>query len=128
MNVPHTPSPIQLPHATVAFGPRLGWTLCVLLLGNLVVQGWALLASGQLPPTAAAMAQNRSGEPAPVFPNNASIAQKAEVQLLEINAKLARIEATLSKPIAVRLVESIPLTVANLPAANKNEEPVPAGN
>ena len=112
------------PHVT--FGPKLGWTLCLLLLGNLIVQSWALITSGHLPPTSEAMAQNRSGSEPPSFPNNAAIAQKTEVQLMEINAKLARIEGTLSKPISVKVVESVPLTVANMPKPTEEAVPAPA--
>jgi hypothetical protein len=93
---------------------RLATALAALLAVNTAVQVWTMADRTVTP----AHGQTRAGD-VPSFPNNAETNRKIEVALTEANQRLGRIEATLSKPLAVKVTEMPPVTITNPSAAAK---------
>jgi hypothetical protein len=94
---------------------RLATALAALLAVNTAVQLWTVADRTVTP----VHGQTKPGE-VPSFPNAAETNRKIEVALTEANQRLGRIEATLSKPLQVKVTEMPPVTITNPSAAAKD--------
>lgn len=93
--------------------------LALLLMANIGVQLFTLADRA----TSTALAQSRSGgEPPTVFPNATETQRKIEVQVIEVNQRLGRIEAKLDKPLSVKVLEMPPVTILGRPESKEESK------
>ena len=94
---------------------RLATVLAALLAVNTAVQVWTVAEHT----VTAANGQSRSGSEPPPFPNQNETQRRIETQAIETNARLARIEAKLDKPLSVKITEMPPVVVSNISAVKE---------
>ena len=94
---------------------RLATVLTALLAVNTAVQVWTMAEHSVTP----ARGQSRSGSEPPPFPNQNETQRRIETQAIETNARLARIEAKLDKPLSVKITEMPPVVVSNISAVKE---------
>jgi hypothetical protein len=94
---------------------RLATVLAALLAVNTAVQVWTMAEHSVTP----AHGQSRSGNEPPPFPNQNETQRRVETQAIETNARLARIEAKLDKPLSVKITEMPPVVVSNISAVRE---------
>jgi len=94
---------------------RLATVLAALLAVNTAVQVWTMTEHT----VTSASGQSRSSNEPPPFPNQNETQRRIETQAIETNARLARIEAKLDKPLSVKVMEMPPVVVSNISAVKE---------